>query len=275
MARSLLFPSIALFWVVMNVLLWRAEFGGLSGLGGSVPPGLVIEKILTAPDDSGLEIRRDGRKIGHLRWQASPDEGQATGRELSDELPPEGMVRQLSQYTIRTEGNLVADDLGGRFRFEAGATLTTNLAWRSGLLRLAQRPVSWELQVDVPDETLRMVLDDGDQRTERAIRFEELRDPVKLLASLGAPVPPAWTGALGLATLPAAGVNLSALTPGLRWEARQDWAGIGRARVRAYRLEARLLDKYAITILVSRVGEILRAEFPGGWVLVNDAIAAF
>jgi len=28
MFNRLYFPLIALFWIVMNVLLWRAEFGG-------------------------------------------------------------------------------------------------------------------------------------------------------------------------------------------------------------------------------------------------------
>jgi hypothetical protein len=50
---------------------------------------------------------------------------------------------------------------------------------------------------------------------------------------------------------------------------------IGHSPVRTYRLQTRALDKYQITIFISRVGEILRVELPDELVLVNDQLAAF
>jgi hypothetical protein len=61
-----------------------------------------------------------------------------------------------------------------------------------------------------------------------------------------------------------------AQTIGLKWEARDDVVRIGGAQVRGYRLQTRLLDRYPVTIYVSRVGEILRVELPGQITLVNE-----
>jgi hypothetical protein len=45
---------------------------------------------------------------------------------------------------------------------------------------------------------------------------------------------------------------------------------IGHTSVRAYRLDATLLDSYRMYVVVSGVGEILRIDLPDGWVLLND-----
>jgi hypothetical protein len=43
------------FWVGMNVLLWRSEYGGGS-TGTPLPVDNVVAKILETPDPSELEI---------------------------------------------------------------------------------------------------------------------------------------------------------------------------------------------------------------------------
>ena len=65
MFQRLLFLGIVAFFASMNVLLWRMEFGGSSRFGSPVPVEAVVERILTAPDDSSLEIRRNGERIGY------------------------------------------------------------------------------------------------------------------------------------------------------------------------------------------------------------------
>ncbi len=52
MFNRLFFPLIVLFWVVMNVLLWRAEFGGGTEAASAVSTEVVWQKILPAPDCS-------------------------------------------------------------------------------------------------------------------------------------------------------------------------------------------------------------------------------
>ena len=49
MIPRITFLAITMFWVVMNVLLWRTEYG-VRGSGIAVPVDLVWRKILTAPD---------------------------------------------------------------------------------------------------------------------------------------------------------------------------------------------------------------------------------
>ena len=56
----------------------------------------------------------------------------------------------------------------------------------------------------------------------------------------------------------------------LNWTAHYEWLRIGHNRVRIYRLEAKLLDRHRVVVLVSRVGEILRVEFPGDIKLITD-----
>src|ERR1035441_2895377 len=55
------FLSIAAFWVAMNMLLWRSEYGS-RGSGIPVPVDLVWRKVLTAPDTSSLTVYQDGQK---------------------------------------------------------------------------------------------------------------------------------------------------------------------------------------------------------------------
>ncbi len=100
-----------------------------------------------------------------------------------------------------------------------------------------------------------------------ASTFEELRNPQTLLRDFGAP---AFLGFLGgPLRLPTA----SAITLGLKWEACNDWLKIGRSQVRTYRLQAHLLDRYHVTVFVSRAGELLRVELPTDIVLVNEALS--
>ncbi len=64
MGSRIAFLCVTLFWVAMNLLLWRSEFGSRDALGTPVPVELVWRKVLTAPDHSALQIRRDGTTIG-------------------------------------------------------------------------------------------------------------------------------------------------------------------------------------------------------------------
>ena len=66
MIPRLTFFFITVFWVTMNTLLWRAEFGSARNEGSAVPLEMVWQKILTAPDNSSLNLFYEGRKVGFL-----------------------------------------------------------------------------------------------------------------------------------------------------------------------------------------------------------------
>ena len=67
----------------------------------------------------------------------------------------------------------------------------------------------------------------------------------------------------------------ASLANGIKWEARRDTLKIGHEPVQVYRLQTRVLDRYAIVIFISRAGEILRAELPDGMVLVQNELSNY
>ena len=130
MFNRLYFPLIVVFWIVMNVLLWRAEFGGGNEAVSAVSGDVVWQKILTAPDDSTLEISWNGKRIGYCRWVANVGEELATGKIANEDYVPEGMIRRLGRYTIDMEGNVLVGEPVSRMRFNLHLQFATNHVWR-------------------------------------------------------------------------------------------------------------------------------------------------
>ena len=110
MIPRLAFLLIAAFWVAMNVLLWRAEYGSHGG-GIPVPVDLVCRKILTAPDASSLTVYQDGQKTGFCEFSTSVEQEMAKLDE--DKPPPEGIVARAG-YQIRLDGNVAFGDFTNR-----------------------------------------------------------------------------------------------------------------------------------------------------------------
>lgn len=269
MRYRIFFLAVAAFFITMNVLLWRAEFGAHGYPGAPVPPEAIWEKVLTCPDNSFLEIRHKGNRVGHAHWSASIGEELATGKAATDELPPEGMIHRLSGYTLDFGGNVALGELS-RLRFDCLLKLGTNQNWREFNLKLTLKPFLWELHASEPAQQLRFTMEDDEGRTERVFRFADLGNPDRILAELGGPGLPTTLAALGIRLpAPQAGTNV---TIGLAWEGRNDWIKIGLNPVRVYRLEARLLDRYRAVLFVSPVGEVLRVELPEDILMMNDAL---
>ena len=261
---------VTVFWVAMSVLLWRSEFGSRQQPGSSVPSEMVWRKILSAPDFSQLLIRHRTNTIGSCRWR--PDVGQemATGARMDEEEPVEGMIPELSHYTLDLDGYVTLPDFPVRTRFSSLLKLSTNLSWQRFDARAVMRPDSYELSASATEQTVSLRVDAGGDQFNRVFRFSELQNPQKLLLELGGPMLPLLVGSMGL---PVATNQISVASLGLDWVARHDWLTIGGNRVRAYRLQARPLGRYRITLYVSPVGEILRAELPGDFVLLNEALS--
>src|SRR5262245_49487477 len=128
LSRAALFLIIA-FWVTMNVLLWRSEFGRRDALTATVPMEMVWRRVLTAPDNSSLEIFHHGQKIGFCRWAPEVGEELAAQQLSGEGAPPEGMVRRLTGYRVDLGGNLALKEVAGRVRFDFDMTFTTNHNW--------------------------------------------------------------------------------------------------------------------------------------------------
>jgi hypothetical protein len=269
MLRKGPFVLITLFWVTMNALLWRAEFAGKGEPGSAISPALVWQKILTSPDDSGLAVQYGKERVGYLRWAPNIGEEAATGKSADENADIEGRVKKLTGYTVHSDGNFILPETAGRFRFEFDSRFAVSGAWEEWKLKAIQKPTAWSIAVNRKAESIEFALGEGLGAVKQAFRFADFRNPQKLVNDLG------LAGAFPMLAefLPmGAGTNATALSLKLDWEARQDWLQMGHSRVRIYRLEARLLDKYRVVLLVSRVGEILRVELPGEVTLVNEAL---
>ncbi|MBI3874549.1 MAG: hypothetical protein HY300_00965 [Verrucomicrobia bacterium] len=264
---------VTVFWVTMNVLLWRSEFRSGGDGGGAIPIEAVWEKMLRAPDDSVMEVFHKKQRLGSFRWAANIQEHFATGRAAVEDPGIEGMVKQLAGYTIDiTEGLLDVGRGQKSVLFSAATTFTTNHAWQTFSLQVNQRPNSVSLRASAPSNTLSIAVSAAGEQFEREWKFDQLRNTEQMLAEFGG------AGSLPLELLTGslfggAGLGqLRQLAPNLRWEAHNDWMKIGHSRLRVFRLEARLFDKHHIVVHVSRVGEILKVELPDEVVMLNTRL---
>ena len=255
----------ALFWLTMNFLLWRSEFGASGRAGGAVPTELVWRKILTAPDNSSLDILHHGKKQGYCRWTTTG--GRNPAIESADDMPLQTQPRKPTGYRLNLEGNLTAGKQTNRIQFNFDLKLATNRVWQEVDFRFAVHEGSVAAHSVAAEKNVRLRTESDGQRDEQTLTFAQLQNPASLMQAFELPVP------LALLELP----NLVTNAPkeslpglGLVWQARNDWINIGHASVRVYRLETRVLDRYQATIFVSPVGEILRVELPDDWLLVND-----
>lgn len=269
------FPLVASFWVAMNVLLWRTEMMSRTAGGSPVSAALVWERLLTAPDESSLEIRQDGRKLGWVRWVPRVDEApevSAAASIATKRDAPEGLVKRITGYTVVLDGNLAPPDASARYRFNGQLEFDAAKNWQTLLLRLTLRPQVWEVRADARSQTVTFTVGEETRPAEFRFRFAELTQPEIVLNALGLPVPP---GTLQYLLPQALASGPRKLSLGLQWDARSDWLQIGSARARAYRVSTRLLDKYEVHLVLSRVGEILHVELPNKITLVSDALADF
>jgi hypothetical protein len=259
------------FFITMNVLLWRSEFGANGQMGSVVPPELVWERLLTCPDNSFLEIRRKGSKIGDARWMAKVGEEANSSQLMTDELPPEGMIKQLGGYELDFDGGVALEALS-RLRFTSNLKLDTNQNWQEFTLTITLKPFSWKVKASEALQNVTLTTEDDEGHSERVFKFTDLQNPGKLLREVGGAAFPAAMAAFGVGFPPLGTGRTNNAALGLQWQARNDWLTIGSNPVRVYRLETRLFDRYHAVLFVSPVGEILRVELPDEVVLMNDAL---
>jgi hypothetical protein len=259
------FILIALFWLTMSVLLWRAEFGSRAGAGSVVPAGLVWQKVLTAPDSSSLVIARHGKRIGMCHWITGVAEQWS---EISDENLPTGIPAKVRGYRLRLEGSALLTGITNQVRFELALRLDQRRAWEELRARVSVRPFSCEAHSLAAEKTVRLKADTGNGRFEWSLKFADLQNPSLLARELFGPFAGGVLDGLELPVLP----SDARMAPELSWEARETELRIGHAPVKVYRLQTRWLDRWSVTLFVSRVGEILRVELPDGLELANDQL---
>lgn len=271
MRSRFIFLLILIFFGAMNFLLWRAEFSGRKQLGSPVPVAMVVDKILTAPDVSSLEVFHHGKKIGLCRMAAKIGE-----KTLSEDFQPEGMVSKPTSYNLDLEGNVTLAGTTNRMRFDLSLKISTNKTWQEFVLRANRRPDAWEIHTSAIEQNVRFVIDDAVERWEQTFTFEQLRNPQLLLREFGGPLALTLLGSVGNLGLGNLGsTNSGSPLPALKWEANNDSMRFGHSKVRVYRLHTKVFGRYEIFLFVSRVGEILWVDLPDQIVLSNDAFTHF
>ncbi len=265
--QRLLLLVFVLFWVLMNVLLWRAEMGGRGPTGSPVSTEVVLQKILTAPDASTLEVHHQNRRIGYCHWHPDPgEEHNPTQTIFAPDYVPEGMLRARHQYVLRFDGHFQMDTPDLRPRFEASLVLTTNYGWQEFRLRLAVKPSTFTLHTSAARQEVQWTYQEGaGPVVTNSVRLDDLRNPQSLLPTVGGP----WAGLLASA-LPGPATAPRPLR--LTWQAHHDRIRIGNSQMRVYRLQTRILDRYEVRLIVNRVGEILRVDLPDDFRLVNEEL---
>jgi hypothetical protein len=262
MVSRLTFFFIAVFWVAMNVLLWRAEYGSHGG-GDPVPASLVWRKILTAPDASSLSVYQNGERSGFCEFFTSVETEMAKLDE--DKPPPEGVVARAG-YQVRLNGNTRLGDFTNRLRFDGRLNFSSDRQWRELNLKLSLHTMSVEIHSFATNQTVHLKITSDGSVIDSDIAFADLEDPNALLREFIGNLGGGLVNALDLPVLPQ---GSAALAQNIHWEAHRDRLKIGNEPVSVYRLETRVLD-HPIVIYVSTLGEILRVELPDGLTATLD-----
>lgn len=255
MTARLTFLGITLFWVTMNVLLWRAEFGARGG-DTPVPTQLVWRKILTAPDASSLSVYQNGVRMGYCEISTGVSQQMAAFDESKP--VPAGFVARPG-CLLHVAGNLSLGDFTNRVKFDARLLLDRQRQWEELHLKITSRLMVVEIHSLASNQTARVKLsNEGVSLLERDVAFTDLQNPGAILRALtGDPAGDAW-GAFDLA-----GILPATAAQRIEWQARRTRVKIGSEAVPVYRLETSVLG-HLLTVDVSTLGEVLRLELPGG-----------
>ena len=157
MPARLTFLAIAAFWLTMNVLLWRAEYGSHSG-GTPVPVELVWRKILPAPDASSLSVYQNGDRTGYCELSTSV--GQEMAAADADRPPPAGLVRQAG-YQIHLAGNIALGDFTNRVKFDGRLNFSPAREWREIELKISSHQVVVEIHSLATNQTVHLKINSG------------------------------------------------------------------------------------------------------------------
>jgi len=257
MIPRLIFVLLAAFWVVMNVLLWRTEYGAHGG-ESPVPVPLIWKKILTAPDASLLSVYEGGERTGFCEFTTSVEQEMANLDE--DKPPPEGFMAHAG-YKIRLNGNVSFGDFTNRIKFDGRISFTPKRDWKEIDFKLSSRNVTAEVHAAATNEMFHVKIFGDEINSDLVLRLLDLNDPTELMRSVAKNF--GLGGMLNGFELPIIAENSAALAHSMEWQAHRERLMVGRDPVSAYRLETRVLGN-PIIIHVSTLGEILRVELPDG-----------
>jgi hypothetical protein len=227
-----------------------------------VPPALIWQKILTAPDISSLNVYQNGQRTGFCELSTRVEEEMAT---LDDGKPVPESVNLHAGYQLRFSGNVGLGDYTNRLTFYGQIEFSRRREWREFNLKVSSHFIVAEIHSLADEQTVHLKITAEGVDTERVFSFDDLQNPNKWLGAFSGNPGGAGIAGLDLPVLPPTSTRFA---QDLHWEARRERLTIGREPVPVYRLATRVLD-HPVVIYVSTLGEILRVSLPG------DITAAF
>jgi hypothetical protein len=262
MIARLTFLGIAGFWVAMNVLLWRAEFGSQGG-DTPVPLQLVWRKILTAPDASSLSVYQKNDRTGYCELSTSVGQQMATLDE--NKPPPEGFAVR-SGYQLHFAGNVSLGDFTNRLKFDGRVQFSQKRQWQEINLKITSRLAMVEIHSLETNQMVHVKITSDNETLERELTFADLENPNALIRTFAGNFADALLGVVDLPdfTSDASGQKI-------QWDARRTRIKIGAESVPVYRLETSVLGR-AVSVDVSTLGEILRVQLPGNVTAIIDEL---
>ncbi|MGP8201263.1 MAG: hypothetical protein ACLQU4_17370 [Limisphaerales bacterium] len=267
MRSRIFFGLIAGFWLAMNFLLWRSQMLAHSQIGSAIPVEIVLDKILTAPDNSSLEIYNHGERTGFCQWMVTAGgAAQALNQSLSRDYAPDGLTPQPAGYGLSLDGNAAIFGTN-RVRFEMQLRLSTNQTWQEFRLTAKMPPTIWDVRASAAARKILVKANDDGGGWQTTVDFSDFDHPETLLREFGG------EDLAGLAAvLPLQKDSITQAAAGIRWTAHEDWLQLGHSKMRVYRLETEILGQ-RISIFASRAGEILWVEAPNQLTLRNEAFS--
>jgi hypothetical protein len=246
------FFGLTVFWVTMNILLWRVEFG-IHGGDTPVPLKLVWKKILTAPDASSLSVYQNGERMGYCEFSTSVGVQMAA---LDEDKPPPDNLAARTGYQIHLAGNVALGDFTNRLKFDGKFEFSPTRQWQEMTLKIATHTASIEIRSAATNQTAHVRIASDGNFIERDLTFDELSSPSAVIRILGGNLSDAFVGFL----------DLPQFSPGeesqkIEWDARRTRVKLGSESVPVYRLETNILG-YPISMDISTLGEILCVRLP-------------
>ncbi len=185
MRSRIFFAVIAGFWLVMNFLLWRSQSGAHSQIGSAIPVEIVWDKILTAPDNSSLDIYDHGKKTGFCQWMVNTGgAAQALNQSLSKDYAPDGLIPQPGGYGLSLEGNTAIFGTN-RVRFEMQLRLSTNQTWQDFRFTAKMRPAVWDIHANAAAQKIMVKVNGDGGSWQKTVKFSDFQHPESLLEEFG------------------------------------------------------------------------------------------
>ena len=173
--------------------------------------------------------------------------------------PPEDLVARAG-YQIHLNGSVSIGDLTNDFHFDGRLRFSSARDWRELNLKISSRAFTVEIRSLATNQNVHLKITSDGATIERNFTFADLQNPNTLLRAFAGQ---SGGGFLDELNLPVTPEIPTSLAQNLHWNADRERLKIGGEMVSAYRLETQLLQN-RIVIYVSTLGEILRAELPGG-----------